>query len=93
MGATKIDYKRFDRLQKHFAILNKFDDDALDELDWSISDTLYLDKEENEKLINLFKELKSLIDDSKIQCITESKKFLTTINQNQKNNGRRQKFD
>ena len=68
--AEKVDMSRFHKLQKHYEILLKYDNDTLNDLAWAIEDTTGVD------LTELFVSLSENIDSAQTKCLNESKKYL-----------------
>jgi hypothetical protein len=72
---AKKDWNRYNRLQKHYNELEKYDFDTLDNFEFAIYDT-YKDQEDKKKVEKLFKKLKKHIETAQQQILTESKAFL-----------------
>lgn len=82
--ANKPDFSKYLILQKQFSVLNEkivfgknreVDnlDDFLDELEWAIYEHCETD---NQKITDLFDELKNLISEAQDKILNQSKKYL-----------------
>lgn len=87
---NKLDFSKYLILQKQFSVLsekiafgkNRETDsieDFLDELEWAIYEHC---EKDNEKITDLFDELKNLIGEAKEEILGQSKKYLKTWKQN-----------
>lgn len=72
---AKKDLSRFNKLQKHYETLEKYDFDTLDNFEFAIYDT-YIEQEDKIKIEKLFKKLTKHIEKVKEQILIESKLFL-----------------
>ena len=72
---AKKDLNRFNKLQKHYETLEKYDFDTLDNFEFAIYDT-YIEQEDKIKIEKLFKKLTKHIEKVKEQILIESKTFL-----------------
>lgn len=72
---AKKDLNRFNKLQKHYETLEKYDFDTLDNFEFAIYDT-YIEQEDKIKIEKLFKKLTKHIEKVKEQILTESKTYL-----------------
>lgn len=76
--SAKKDWNRYNNLQKHYQLLQKYDQETLDELSYTISGSLGFgyNSLEEEKLTKLFKKLNKHIEKAQQQILTESKTYL-----------------
>lgn len=74
----KKDWSRYNNLQKHYQLLQKYDQETLDDLSYAISGSLDFgyNSLEEEKLTKLFKKLNNYIKKAQEQILTESKTYL-----------------
>jgi len=74
----KKDWNRYNNLQKHYQLLQKYDQETLDDLGYAISGSLDFgyNSLEDEKLTKLFKKLNNYIKKAQEQILTESKTYL-----------------
>jgi len=69
------DWNRYNLLQKHYQLLNEYDSEKLDDLEYAIYDSFYK-KEDKEEVEKLFEQLNLLIESAKNNIIKKSKKYL-----------------
>jgi hypothetical protein len=72
---AKKQWQQYNKLQKHYDELEKYDFDTLDNFEFAIYDT-YKDQEDKKKVEKLFKKLRKHIETAQQQILTESKTFL-----------------
>jgi|GEM_PF-4702413 len=74
----KKDLEQYKKLQKYFELLQKYDEETLDELSFAISSSLDISYNslEDEKLSKLFKKLNKYIKKSQEKILIESKTYL-----------------
>lgn len=69
----KKDLEKYKKLQQHYQLLSEYDFEKLDNLEFTISNNLYKDKQKVEKL---FKKLRKYIESAEHIIEKESKKYL-----------------